>query len=219
MAKASAAGRNKDPAGTALDLRGSGLTQYRVPQGYCAEYPGCGTQCRSRDIWHSGRREPAHSSRTIFDPEIGSIRSWLPNFGDCLQFGGAGVTGKRTSGAIVLNSDSPTLPTGLLIEAAETARSTGRPRRARTRRRRRLLSSRVKKAHRRMFDNIEWSTSRVADQTIDRAQEHRASHACSVAMVRCRRCRRIERCCTESLLAAARSIQLYGLTTPLIRRS
>ncbi len=104
-------------------------------------------------------------------PEIGLFEVWLPNFGDCLHWAIRELLERGHAGAIVLNSDSPTLPTGLLIEAVDLLAQPGD---------RAVLGPAedggyyllgLKKAHRRMFDNIEWSTSRVADQTIDRAQE------------------------------------------------
>jgi glycosyltransferase A (GT-A) superfamily protein (DUF2064 family) len=78
---------------------------------------------------------------------------------------------RQHRGAIVLNSDSPTLPTALLVEAAEVlARPDVQV----------VLGPAVdggyyllgvKEAYRRLFDDIAWSTGRVAAQTIDRARE------------------------------------------------
>jgi hypothetical protein len=77
----------------------------------------------------------------------------------------------RTRSAVVLNSDSPTLPTALLIETAEMLTRPGD--------RAVLGPSRdggyyllgLKIAHRRMFEEISWSTARVAEQTLERARE------------------------------------------------
>ena len=103
--------------------------------------------------------------------EIGLIESWLPNFGDCLC---KAITGLFTAGhasAVVLNSDSPTLPTSLLVETAEMLARPGD---------RAVLGPStdggyyllgIKQAHRRLFDDIDWSTDRVAGQTLARAQE------------------------------------------------
>ncbi len=71
----------------------------------------------------------------------------------------------------MLNSDSPTLPTALLIETAEVLARPGD---------RAVLGPSsdggyyllgLKAAHRRMFEDIAWSTERVAAQTLERARE------------------------------------------------
>jgi uncharacterized protein len=104
-------------------------------------------------------------------PEIGLIEAWLPNFGDCLF---AAITQLLECGhasAVVLNSDSPTLPTSLLAETAQVLARPGD---------RAVLGPAqdggyyllgVKLAHRRLFDDIAWSTEQVARQTLDRAAE------------------------------------------------
>jgi uncharacterized protein len=104
-------------------------------------------------------------------PDIASFEAWLPNFGDCLQLALSELLNRGHSGAIVLNSDSPTLPTALLIEAADFLAQPGD---------RVVLGPAVdggyyllgiKQAHPRLFADIAWSTSRVAAQTMDRARE------------------------------------------------
>jgi rSAM/selenodomain-associated transferase 1 len=103
--------------------------------------------------------------------EIGLIESWLPNFGDCLFKAIEGLFAAGHASAVVLNSDSPTLPTELLIQTAETLARPGD---------RAVLGPStdggyyllgIKQAHRRLFDDIDWSTERVARQTLDRAYE------------------------------------------------
>ena len=73
--------------------------------------------------------------------------------------------------ACVLNSDSPTLPTAVLLAAVEALRPEGD---------RVVLGPTtdggyyllgVKRTHRRLFEDIAWSTSRVAEQTLQRAAE------------------------------------------------
>jgi uncharacterized protein len=104
-------------------------------------------------------------------PEIGLIESWYPNFGDCLFKAINGLFEAGHAAAVVLNSDSPTLPTTLLIEAAEALARPGD---------RAVLGPStdggyyllgIKQAHRRLFDDIDWSTERVARQTLERAGE------------------------------------------------
>jgi uncharacterized protein len=109
--------------------------------------------------------------REILPPEIGLIDAWYPDFGDCLF---AAITGLFKCGhrsAVVLNSDSPTLPTSLLVETAQALSRPGD---------RVVLGPAhdggyyllgLKDAHRRMFEDIAWSTEHVARQTLDRAAE------------------------------------------------
>jgi uncharacterized protein len=103
--------------------------------------------------------------------EIGLIESWLPNFGDCLFKAITGLFAAGHASAVVLNSDSPTLPTSLLVETAEMLARPGD---------RAVLGPStdggyyllgIKQAHRRLFDDIDWSTDRVAGQTLERAQQ------------------------------------------------
>ncbi len=104
---------------------------------------------------------------------IGLIGAWLPNFGDCLFAAMSEIFGRGHGSAVVLNADSPTLPTALLIETAQALARPGD--------RAVLGPSRdggyyllgLKAAHRRMFDDIDWSTERVAEQTGARAREIR----------------------------------------------
>lgn len=102
---------------------------------------------------------------------IGLIGAWLPNFGDCLFHTIREIFARGHTSAVVLNSDSPTLPTALLIETAEALARPGD---------RAVLGPSsdggyyllgLKRAHRRMFDDIAWSTERVAEQTLERARE------------------------------------------------
>jgi uncharacterized protein len=103
--------------------------------------------------------------------EIRLIESWLPNFGDCLFKAIKGLFADGHGSAVVLNSDSPTLPTALLVETAEVLARPGD---------RAVLGPSndggyyllgIKQTHRRLFEDVDWSTDRVARQTFDRARE------------------------------------------------
>jgi hypothetical protein len=103
--------------------------------------------------------------------EIGLIEAWLPTFGDCLYRAIEGLFAAGHDAAVVLNSDSPTLPTALLVETARALAQPGD---------RVVLGPStdggyyllgVKQAHRRLFEDVDWSTERVAGQTCDRARE------------------------------------------------
>jgi rSAM/selenodomain-associated transferase 1 len=107
----------------------------------------------------------------ILPASIGLIEAWLPNFGDCLFQTIGEILSRGHESAVVLNSDSPTLPTALLVETAEVLARPGD---------RAVLGPSLdggyyllglKHAHARMFEDITWSTERVAEQTLSRARE------------------------------------------------
>src|SRR5215469_81756 len=109
--------------------------------------------------------------RRILPASIGLIEAWLPNFGDCLFHTIGEILARGHQSAVVLNSDSPTLPTGLLVETAEILARPGD---------RAVLGPStdggyyllgLKQTHARMFEDITWSTERVAEQTLARARE------------------------------------------------
>jgi hypothetical protein len=102
---------------------------------------------------------------------IGLIEAWRPNFGDCLLHTIEEIFARGHASAVVLNSDSPTLPTALLVETAAALARPGD---------RAVLGPSsdggyyllgLKTAHRHMFENIAWSTEQVAKQTLERARE------------------------------------------------
>ena len=102
---------------------------------------------------------------------VGLIESWHPNFGDCLFVAIEQVLARGHGSAVVLNSDSPTLPTALLVETARLLAQPGD---------RAVLGPSsdggyyllgLKAPHRRMFADVAWSTEHVARQTRERAAE------------------------------------------------
>jgi len=104
-------------------------------------------------------------------PAAGLIESWHPNFGDCLFVAIEQVLARGHTSAVVLNSDSPTLPTALLVETARVLAQPGD---------RAVLGPSsdggyyllgLKAPHRRMFEDVAWSTADVARQTRERAAE------------------------------------------------
>jgi rSAM/selenodomain-associated transferase 1 len=108
-----------------------------------------------------------------FPPEIGLIDAWYPSLGDCLLSTIMQLFALGHTSAIVLNADSPTLPTSLLVETVGLLTQPGD---------RVVLGPAedggyyllgVKHAHGRLFQDIAWSTERVARQTLDRAGELR----------------------------------------------
>jgi rSAM/selenodomain-associated transferase 1 len=117
---------------------------------------------------------PAHA-RPFFEDtlprEIALIEACYPTLGDCLDHTIAQLLERGHRFAVVLNSDSPTLPTSLLVE---TARILARPGD------RTVFGPALdggyyllglKAKHPRLFQDITWSTERVAQQTLERAAE------------------------------------------------
>jgi rSAM/selenodomain-associated transferase 1 len=109
--------------------------------------------------------------RSILPRGTGLLESWFPRFGECLFSAITQQFERGHAAAVVLNSDSPTLPTALLVETAEVLAQPGD---------RLVLGPStdggyyllgLKRAHRRMFEDIDWSTDRVARQTLERARE------------------------------------------------
>jgi uncharacterized protein len=117
---------------------------------------------------------PAHA-RPFFQEnlprKIGLIEACYPTLGECLDYTIAQLLERGHRSAVVLNSDSPTLPTSLLVETAHVLARPGD---------RAVFGPALdggyyllglKAKHRRLFQNIAWSTDRVAQQTLERAAE------------------------------------------------
>ncbi len=107
----------------------------------------------------------------VLPPAIGLIDACLPTFGECLLHTIDEIFARGHHSAVVLNSDSPTLPTALLVETAEMLAKPGE---------RAVLGPStdggyyllgLKTTHRRLFEDIAWSTESVAAQTLERARE------------------------------------------------
>jgi rSAM/selenodomain-associated transferase 1 len=107
--------------------------------------------------------------------EIGLIEAWYPSLGDCLVSAITQLLQRGHVGAVVLNADSPTLPTSLLVETAEMLARPGE---------RIVLGPAddggyyllgMKTMHSRLFQDIAWSTEQVARQTLARAAELKLS--------------------------------------------
>jgi uncharacterized protein len=91
-------------------------------------------------------------------------------FGRCLLEAAQSLFGSGYGGVCLLNSDSPTLPTSLLVRAARALAEDGD---------RVVLGPAedggyylvgMKAPHTHLFEDIDWSTSRVAEQTRQRAR-------------------------------------------------
>ena len=117
---------------------------------------------------------PAHA-RPFFQEnlprEIGLIEACYPTLGECLDDTITQLLERGHRSAVVLNSDSPTLPTSLLVETAHVLARPGD---------RAVFGPALdggyyllglKAKHHRLFQHIAWSTDRVAHQTLERAAE------------------------------------------------
>ncbi len=104
-------------------------------------------------------------------PQIGLFEAWRPNFGACLSDTIVELLRRGHGAACVLNADSPTLPPAFLAQAAAVLAEPGD---------RAVLGPSgdggyyllgLKQHHARLFEDIDWSTERVAGQTLERAAE------------------------------------------------
>jgi uncharacterized protein len=171
MAKASAPGRAKTRLVPPLTLDEAAALNTAFLQDIAANLMRAG-----RHAWIVGYAAYApQGSEDFFNgilpPGIGLIGACLPNLGDCLSHTIDELFARGHQSAVVLNSDSPTLPTALLVETAEALAQPGE---------RAVLGPStdggyyllgLKTAHRRLFENIAWGTATVAEQTLERVRE------------------------------------------------
>ena len=118
-----------------------------------------------------GPSESAAFFRSTLAPSIGLIDASHPDFGDCLFAAIAALFERGHTSAVVLSSDSPTLPTSLLVDTAQRLARPGD---------RAILGPArdggyyllgLKRPYRRLFEDIAWSTDQAAAQTLARAAE------------------------------------------------
>jgi len=109
--------------------------------------------------------------RNVLPSNFGLLEAWHADFGRCLYSAIDQMLDRGHRSAVVLNSDSPTLPTALLVHTAALLAEPGDHA---------VLGPSVdggyyllgvKHRHRRLFEDIAWSTERVAEQTMQRAHE------------------------------------------------
>lgn len=109
--------------------------------------------------------------RGILPRGVGLLETVAPSFGDCLLHAAQSLLGAGHHAVCLLNSDSPTLPAAYLTAAATALAVPGD---------RIVLGPStdggyyllgLKRLHRRLFADIDWSTERVCVQTLARARE------------------------------------------------
>ena len=112
-----------------------------------------------------------HFFKRHMPPGIGQFEVWEPEFGHCLIKALEAQFAAGHHAGCVLNSDSPTLPPAILADAAHRLAQPGD---------RLVLGPSAdggyyllgcKTIHRRLFEDIAWSTDIVARQTLERAAE------------------------------------------------
>lgn len=115
----------------------------------------------------------AEGTRLLLADGTGDMPQDVQGFGRCLLHAVRDMLSQGHSAACVLNSDSPTLPTEILAQAAETLLAPGADRRV-------VLGPAedggyyllgMTQPHSRLFADIAWSTDTVADATRARAAE------------------------------------------------
>jgi rSAM/selenodomain-associated transferase 1 len=174
MAKASYPGRTKTRLVPPLTFEEAAAFNTAFLQDMAANIAAA-----DREIRKSGGRVAGHMAfgpprsepffRANLPAAVGLIEAWHPDFGDCLFAAIEALFSLGHNGAVVLNSDSPTLPTALLAETAQVLARPGD---------RAVLGPSIdggyyllglKTPHRRLFEDVAWSTAAVARQTLERA--------------------------------------------------
>jgi hypothetical protein len=171
MAKASLPGKTKTRLVPPLTLDEAAALNTAFLQDVAANIAAAGHDAPISAYMAYGPPGSEPFFRSMLPPSVGLIESWHPNFGDCLFVAIEQVLARGHASAVVLNSDSPTLPTALLVETARVLAQPGD---------RAVLGPSndggyyllgLKTAHRRLFEDVAWSTDRVAQQTCERAAE------------------------------------------------
>lgn len=109
--------------------------------------------------------------REIMPEQIGLLETVAPTFGDCLFYAAHTLLDAGYDAVCLLNSDSPTLPAAYITAAATTLAAPGD----------RIVIGPstdggyyllgLKQPHRRLFQDVDWSTEKVCGQTLVRARE------------------------------------------------
>jgi rSAM/selenodomain-associated transferase 1 len=171
MAKASIPGRTKTRLVPPLSFEEAAAFNTAFLQDMSANILAASKRMNISGYMAFGPPESVAFFKTILPPGIGLIESWLPNFGDCLLGAIRQLLALGHEAAVVLNSDSPTLPTSFLVNTASLLARPGD---------RAVIGPStdggyyllgLKTAHRRLFEGIDWSTERVAGQTMEAARE------------------------------------------------
>jgi rSAM/selenodomain-associated transferase 1 len=171
MAKASVPGRTKTRLVPPLSAQEAAAFNTAFLQDIAANLAAAAREADIRTYMAYGPPGSERFFAETLPPNVGLIEAWLPDFGDCLFHAIDRLLDDGHGAAVVLNSDSPTLPTSLLTRTAEVLAKPGD---------RAVLGPSsdggyyllgIKRRHHRLFEGIDWSTERVAQQTRERAHE------------------------------------------------
>jgi hypothetical protein len=171
MAKASIPGKTKTRLVPPLTFEEAASLNTAFLKDVAANIAAAGTQASIACYMAFGPPGSNAFFETTLPPSVGLIESWHPVFGDCLFATIDQLLERGHKSAVVLNSDSPTLPTSLLVETARLLAAPGD---------RAVLGPSIdggyyllgiKARHRRLFEDVTWSTEHVARQTLERAAE------------------------------------------------
>src|SRR5260370_1013351 len=127
MAKASRAGRTKTRLVPPLTFDEAAAFNTAFVKDVAANIAAAGCATRGHVAGYMAFGPPGSEPffRDILPASIGLIEAWHPNFGDCLFAAVEQLLALGYDSAVVLNSDSPTLPTALLVETAEVLAHSG----------------------------------------------------------------------------------------------
>jgi rSAM/selenodomain-associated transferase 1 len=171
MAKASSPGRTKTRLVPPLSFEEAAAFNTAFLQDVAANILSAASRANISGYMAFGPPESVGFFRAMLPAGIRLIESWLPNFGLCLLDTITRLLASGHAAAVVLNSDSPTLPTALLVDTANILARPGD---------RAVIGPStdggyyllgLKIAHWRLFEDIDWSTERVFRQTMERARE------------------------------------------------
>jgi len=169
MAKASVPGRVKTRLIPLLGAEDAARLNTAFLQDISANLLQAGTTARIAPYIAYGPAGTEKFFREHVSRRVGLMECSFPHFGECLFHAITMMFDLGHFAACVLNSDSPTLPTRYLIEAAHALARPGD---------RAVLGPStdggyyflgLKKPHRQLFENIDWSTPSVGEQTRHRA--------------------------------------------------
>jgi rSAM/selenodomain-associated transferase 1 len=171
MAKASVAGRAKTRLIPTLGAEAAAALNTAFLQDVAANLDAA-AQLASIDPWMA--YAPAGSEaffRAELPAHVGLLETIGPDLGACLFLAVERLFARGYGTIALLNSDSPTLPTACLVAAATALAADGD---------RMVIGPAVdggyyliglKTAHRRLFEDIAWSTEHVFEQTLARARD------------------------------------------------
>src|SRR5262245_17455824 len=169
MAKASRPGRTKTRLVPPLSYAEAAAFNSAFLQDVAANMIAAGRERRICGYMAFGPPESRPFFHDLLPATIDLMEAWYPDFGDCLFAAVDQLLERGHTGAVVLNSDSPTLPTSLLLETARILADPGD---------RVVLGPSadggyyllgIKQRHRCLFEGVAWSTEHVAHQTLERA--------------------------------------------------